>query len=319
MRHNNKIRAAAVLFIPVFLLFSVSLWAAGINSKRDILVISQHIFDTASDLKAETDKPVLDAAEINYLLDDMKDLLMDYENMLVFAESPYPGEIILAKTQHVDDAWIETDCVTRYEGLFKEIRIRRTGSRARYLRINDIELTYMAPGGPEKLTLNHNGQEKLYTGDIFKLSLPRPIKITRIKIAVEHESNGLIITGIPYKIEPPRPGIEGFRRGGKVLLGTTPKGDDSWVETVCDGTTRPIKEIQLKRTGHKSGYLRIDDIEITYRTPIGLKKVILNKNGREKLYFDQTFSLVLPEPMHVTHIRIMVEHETTGLQVYGIY
>ena len=317
MKNNNKI--AAVLLISVLLTFSVSLWAAVSDSSRDISVISEHIFDVAADLRAETDKPVLDSAEINFLLKDMKDLVKDYENLLVFAECPYPGEIMLAQTPRLNDSWHETDCVTRYNGPFKEIRIRRTGSSSRYLRINDIEITYMTPSGPEKQILNKNGRVRLYENEVFKLILPKPVKVTKIKIAVEHESNGLIITGVPAETERPRPGIERPRQTGKVLLGTTSNGNDSWVEALCERTPRPVKEIQLKRTGRKSGYLRINDIEITYRTITGTRKMVLNRNGRAKLYFDQDFNLILPEPMRITHIRIMVEHETTGLQIFGTY
>ncbi len=320
MKNNKQIKIAAVLLISLFFTFSVSIWAAVSDPKRDISVISQHIFEAANDLKTETDKPVLDSAEINFLLDDMKELLKDYENILIFAESPYPGEILLGKTPRGNDSWLETECTTRYEGLFKEIRIRRAGSSARYLRINDIEVSYMTPKGTEKETLNQSARARLYTDDVFALALPRPMKITKIKIAIEHESGGLIITGVPTNnIERPRPRTERPRGQGRMLLGTTPKGKDSWVETICERTAMPVKEIHLERTGNNSSYLRISDIEITYRTPDGVKKMLLNKDARERLYFDQTFALVLPEPLRVTHIRILVGHETTGLRVYGIF
>ncbi|MBN2591148.1 MAG: hypothetical protein JXA96_14875 [Sedimentisphaerales bacterium] len=318
MKNSKKNKIATVLLISIFFTFSVSLWAAVSDPKGDISVLSQHIFDVASDLKDETSRPELDSAEINFLLEDMKDLLKDYENMLVFAESPYPGEILLGKTPRLNDSWHEVDCVTRYNGQFNEIRIRRSVGGARYLRINDIEITYMTPNGPVKQTLNRSGRAKLYSGDVFQLALPRPMKVIKMRIAVEHESNGLIITGVPTNIERPRPRSDRPRRTGQILLGTTPRGNDSWVETICTSTLRPVKEIQLKRTGRRSSYLRISDIEVTYRTPSGTKKMVFNKGGRERLFFDQTFSIVLPEPMRVTRIRILVEHETTGLQIYGI-
>ena len=319
MKNSKKIKIASVLLIMVFLT-SVSLWAGVSDPKGDASVLTQHILDVASDLKIETEKPVLDSAEINFLLDDMKDLLRSYENILVYAESPYPGEILLGQTPSGNDSLLEVLCDTRYEGQFKEIRIRRTGSGARYLRINDIELTYMTPKGPEKETLNRYSRAKLYTGDVFGLVLPKPMKVMRIKISIEHKTSGLIITGVPTNVEHIKPRRKRqHQEQGPMLLGTTPKGGNSWVETFCENTFKPVKEIQLKRTGNKSSYLRISDIEITYRTPAGEKKMLLNKNAREKLYSNQTFSVILSEPLRISHIRILVGHETSGLEVYGIF
>ena len=315
MRNRIQIQTSVVILI----ILTIPLWAATNDYKQDASVLSQQLADAANDLKQETGKSQIDSEEIDYLLDEIKGLLRDYENVLVFAESPYPGEILLGKTPRGDDAWVETECTSRYDGLLKEIRIRRTGSSARYLRINDIEITTMTPNGPEKQVLNKGARAQLYQNDVFKLALPKPMRITKIRIAIEHESNGLIISGIPYNFERPRPRMQRSRQTGPVLLGTTPPGDDGWVETICNGTARPIKEIQLKRTGQRAGYLRINDIEITYQTPTGLKKQVFNKGGRIRLYFDAIYSIILPQPMRVTHIRILIEHESTGLQVYGIY
>ena len=317
MRKNKQIQITAMVSFTIIL--TGSIWGASTDYKREATVLSQQILEAANNLRQETDKPNIDSEEIDFLLEDIKDMLKDYENILVFAESPYPGEILLGKTPHCNDAWAETECTSRFDGMVKEIRIRRTGSSAGYLRINDIELTSMTPKGVEKITLNQAARFRLYRNDVFKLALPKPMRITKIRIAIEHESNGLIISGIPYNFEPPRPRPDRSRRSGQVLLGTTPPGDNSWVETVCDGTARPVKQIQLKRTGRKAGYLRINDIEITYRTPTGTKKQVFNKDARTKLYFYEMFSLVLPQPMRVTHIRIRIEHESTGLQVYGVF
>ena len=317
MRNRKQIRRAVVLFVPVIL--AIPLWAATSDYRNDAAFLSQQLVDAANDLKQETGRPDIDSVEVDYLLDEIKGLISDYENVLVFAESPYPGEILLGKTPRGDDAWVETPCSSRYDGLLKEIRIRRTGSSARYLRINDIEITSMTPSGPEKLILNKGARARLYSSDIFRLALPKPMRITKIRIAIEHESNGLIISGIPYNFERPRPRMQRSRQVGPVLLGTTPPGNDTWVETICNGTARPIREIQLKRTGRRASYLRINDIEITYQTPTGLRKQVFNKGGRIRLYSTGTYSLILPQPMRVTHIRILIEHESTGLQVYGVF
>jgi hypothetical protein len=317
MRNIIQIERAVILLVSIIL--TIPLWAAVNDYKNDAAVLSQQLVDAANDLKQETGRPDIDSVEIDYLLDEIKGLIRDYENVLVFAESPYPGEILLGKTPRGDDNWIETLCSSRYDGLLKEIRIRRTGSSARYLRINDIEITSMTPNGPEKQILNKGARTQLYQSDIFRLALPKPMRITRIRISIEHETNGLIISGIPYNFERTRPRMQRSRQSGPVLLGTTPPGDDTWVETICNGTARPIREIQLKRTGQRANYIRINDIEITCQTPTGIRKQVFNKAGRIRLYSTGTYSLILPQPMRVTHIRILIEHESTGLQVFGIY
>jgi hypothetical protein len=148
------------------------------------------------------------------------------------------------------------------------------------------------------------------------------LRVVRIRILTEHESTGLEIYGIPYESEPLQP-RERPRRNSpmtEVLLGTTPPGDDTWLETLCSNPdNRPIREIQLKRTGRKASYLRINDIEVTYMTPAGPMKEVFNKSARTKLYYDSVFRLILPRPMKVIRIRILTGHESTGLRVYGIY
>ena len=97
-------------------------------------------------------------------------------------------------------------------------------------------------------------------------------------------------------------------------------GTDTWLGTLCSNSdNRPIREIQLKRTGRRVSYLWINDIEVTYMTPAGLKKEVFNKNGRAKLYYDSVFRLILPRPTRVVRIRILTGHESTGLRVYGVY
>ena len=148
------------------------------------------------------------------------------------------------------------------------------------------------------------------------------MRIRRIRISINHESTGLEIYGIPYETEPFQPRVRPRRNSPttEVLLGTTPPGDDTWLETLCNNpNNRPIREIQLKRTGRRASYLRINDIEVTYMTPAGPTKEVFNKSGRAKLYYDSVFRLILPRPMRVVRIRILTEHESTGLQVYGIY
>ena len=110
------------------------------------------------------------------------------------------------------------------------------------------------------------------------------------------------------------------RGPSEVLLGTTPGGSSTWLETLCSNPShRPIREIQLKRTGRKTSYLRINDIEVTYLTPGGRRKEVFNKNGRVKLRHDGIFKLSLPRPMRIVNIRILVSHRSTGLEVYGVY
>jgi len=213
--------------------------------------------------------------------------------------------------------------------MLKEIRIRRIGRWPSYIRINDIEITYAMPGGIVKETLNRGGAVQLYRDSVFAIALPRPMRIESIRINVGHASSGLEVYGIPYeygrgRFHPrpappvvPEPQTEPCPE--KMLLGTTPPGDSTWVETLCKSHCGgPVREVRLQRTGRKASYLRINDIEITYMTPRGMQKEVLNEGGRVKLYYGDEFRLALPGPMRIVRIRINVGHETTGLEVYGV-
>ncbi len=313
----------------ILLIFTVLIgtaWAVRNEYSGRINDLSEQILVAAEDLKDATESPSFHSHEVERILSELKDCIKEYENLMVFAECPYPGEILLGNTPGGDGTWLETLCDSRYDGLIKEIRIRRTGNRARYLRINDIEITNITPRGPAVETFNKNGRFRLYRNEVFKLALPKPMKVTRIRIRVEHESTGLEVYGIPYNlpvIKPKvvmKPKVQRDSLTGEVLLGTTPAGDGAWLETLCSNTRRrPVREIHLKRTGRESEYLRINDIELTYMTPQGPRKEIFNAGARHRLYYDGVFKLVLPRPMRVTRIRVLVEHKSTGLNVYGIY
>ncbi|MFC1635687.1 hypothetical protein ACFL5Z_12675 [Planctomycetota bacterium] len=292
---------------------------------RQITILSDEILFKAQKLAETTDAPDFRSGEAELILAELKDLIQEYEAMMVFAESPYPGEVMLGTTPAGDDTWLETLCTTRYDGPLKEIRIRRTGHRARYLRINDIEVTYMTPAGPRKETFNRSARTKLYSDGIFRLTLPRPMRIRRIRVYINHESTGLQICGIPYHPPlPPQAGLNQYNEPSQipeeVLLGTTAGGDDTWLETLCNNPyNRPVREIRLKRTGRKASYLRINDIEVTTLTGRGRRKDVFNQNGRVKLHPGSVFSLALPRPMRIMHIRVRVDHESTGLEVYGVH
>ena len=287
---------------------------------RRIEMLSDQILLRAEELREATHDPVTDSLEVEAILTELTNLIKEYETIMVFAQSPYPGEILLGTTPPGDDTWLETLCSARYDGFLKEIRIRRTGHRARYLRINDIEITYSTPAGLAKQTFNENARVKLYHGGVFKLALPRPMRVRRIRISINHESTGLEVSGVPY--EPPvvDPPVAENRYPGEILLGTTPAGDSAWLETLCSSPyNRPIREIRLRRTGRKASYLRINDIEVTYLTREGIRKEVFNQNGRFRLYYEGVYKLSLPRPMSVTRIRVLVDHESTGLNVYGVY
>lgn len=303
-------------------------WPATHEYSRQITILSDEILLQAQKLADTTDAPVFRSAEAELILAELKGFIHEYETMMVFAESPYPGEIVLGTTPAGDDTWLETLCTSRYDGPLKEIRIRRTGHRANYLRINDIEVTYMTPAGPRKEIFNKSARVKLYSGGIFRLPLPKPMRVIRIRILVNHESTGLQVCGIPYQppIRPIRPQtglnphIKPDQYPAEVLLGTTAAGKDNWLETLCTNPfNRPIKEIRLKRTGREASYLRINDIEITSLTPRGRIKEVFNQNGRVKLRPGGVFNLPLPRPTSIIHIRIRVDHESTGLEVYGVH
>jgi len=151
------------------------------------------------------------------------------------------------------------------------------------------------------------------------------MRIRRIAISVGHESTGLEVYGIPFELPAVRrpqiiqPPVQENPYPAEILLGTTPPGDSTWLETLCSSPYyRPVREIRLRRTGRRTSYLRINDIEITYLTPQGFKKEVFNEGGRVKLYYDGVHQLALPRPMRVTRIRILINHESTGLKVYGV-
>lgn len=311
-------KLTVLLFINLCLAGSV--WAIRNEYTNRIQTLSEEILITANDLKEETNESVFDSHEIEQILAELKELIQDYENNMVFAQSPYPGEILLGTTPGGDSGWLETLCSSRFGGLFKEIRIRRTGSRERYLRINDVAITSVTPAGPKEKVFNRGARFKLYRDGVFKLALSKPMQIRRIRINIEHESNGLEVYGIPFEAPVVKPRVRKNHISKEVLLGTTSAGDGTWLQTMCNNPrNKPVKEIQLKRTGRGTSYLRINDIEITYRTQRGVKKEVFNKGGRFRLYYDGVFKLVLPRPMQITKIRVLVEHKSRGLEVYGVY
>lgn len=171
-------------------------WPITHEYSRQITVLSDNILFKAQELADKTDAPVFRSDEAEMVLAELKGLIQEYETLMVFAESPYPGEILLGTTPPGDDTWLETHCTTRYDGPLKEIRIRRTGHRAKYLRINDIEITYMTPAGPRRDIFNERGRVRLYSDGIFRLSLPRPMRVRRVRILVHHESTGLEVYGV---------------------------------------------------------------------------------------------------------------------------
>jgi hypothetical protein len=309
-----------IVLIFINLCLAGSAWAIRNEYTNRIQTLSEEILITANDLKEETNEPVIDSHEIEQILTELKELIQDYENNMVFAQSQYPGEILLGTTPGGDGGWLDTLCSSRYGGLFKEIRIRRTGSRERYLRINDVAITSVTPAGPKEHVFNRAARFKLYRDGVFKLALPKPMQIRRIRINIAHESNGLEVYGIPFDTPVVKPRVRRNHLPSKVLLGTTSVGDGTWLQTICSNPrNRPVREIHLKRTGRDTSYLRINDIEVTFLSPRGMKKEVFNKGGRFRLYYDGVFKLILPRPMNITKIRVLVGHKSRGLKVYGIY
>jgi hypothetical protein len=320
MYKRQTYRLGRILLVSLVLFSSAgTIWALANDYSGRVKALADEIVLSAEELSNATNKPVYSSREVGEILDELKGLIKEYEEVMVFTQSPYPGEILLATTPAGDSTWLEALCSTRYEGPLKEIRIRRTGHRADYLRINDIEVTYVTPGGVTKEVFNKGGRVRLNRDGVFKLALPKPMRVRRVRININHESTGLEVYGVPYFSEiVNQPVVE---NGGlrEVLLGTTNGGDGVWLETLCNSRNRPVREIKLKRTGRKASYLRINDIEITYMTPGGPRQEVFNKNGRVKLYYGGEFKLSLPRPMRITKVRILVDHESTGLEVYGVY
>ncbi|MBN2137708.1 MAG: hypothetical protein JW720_07870 [Sedimentisphaerales bacterium] len=322
-------RKTVVLFL---LAGSIGATGAMTNQYLDnTRLLADSILAKAEQLRGVTHRGVFDTGQAGSIVADMKQLISQYEENMVLAQSPYPGEIVLGTTPAGDSTWLEIFCDARYSGLLREIRIRRTGRMASYLRINDIEITSVAPRGSAVQTFNKDGRAKLYPGGVFSLALPKPIAVVRIRVNINHESTGLVITGVPYKLpvltpaptnQPQiiKPQEQNIAIPEQVLLGTTPPGHSTWLQTLCSNPYRkPVREIRLRRTGREASYLRINDIEITFVTPRGLMTQTFNEAARAKLYFGSEFILPLPQPMLITRIRIKIDHESTGLEVYGIH
>ncbi len=322
-RTINQIRALKIIITLLILGGSAGTILAVANGHiTSIRDLADEITMAAGDLKEASQSASFEADRAADIITELKELIKEYEEAMVFADSPYPGEILLGTTPGGDSTWLECLCDSRYDGMFKEIRIRRTGYRADYLRINDIEISYMAPGGMVKEVFNESGRVKLYRGDVFKLALPRPMKIRRIRININHESTGLEVTGIPFLSadrEPPIPVVTHVEVQA-FLMGKTQAGQNTWLETTCGNpTNRAVKEILLRRTSPKARFVLIKDIEVTYRVGYLTRKEVFNKGGKFRLRPLGTFRLKLPQPLHVTSIRILIENETSGLEVFGVY
>jgi len=323
----------SIALLTVFAAFAGTAWAATNAYFLRTKGLSEQILIRAEELVDVSGSGVLDSDRAEGILADLKALVQEYEATMVFAESRYPGEILLGTTPPGDDAWLETLCTSRYDGPLKEIRLRRTGRGAEYLRINDIEITYATPSGVQSELFNKQARARLYYGGVFKLALPKPMRVRRIRILIEHESTGLEVYGVPYempalpRLEPDRrhempvfPRREPDRFPGEVLLGTTPGGDSTWLETLCSGAReRPVREVRIRRNADEASYVRINDIEITHLTPRGMATEVFNINADVKLFRGGVFKLALPRPMHVTRIRIRIDHKSSGLEVYGVY
>jgi len=88
-------------------------------------------------LRDATHSFAFDSVKVDAVILELKSLIKEYEQNMVFARSPYPGEILLGTTPPGHSTKLETLCSTRYDGLLKEIRIRRTGRGGSYLRIKE--------------------------------------------------------------------------------------------------------------------------------------------------------------------------------------
>ncbi|MHC4742005.1 MAG: hypothetical protein ACYS8Z_08850, partial [Planctomycetota bacterium] len=147
MRYLSKYARRHIVILSV-VIGSVGAMGAAVNHYWNTAqAISEQILVKASELKSFSHDPVCNSREIEGILGEMKSLIEEYEENILFAESPYPGEILLGRTPPGHSSWLETLCDGRYVGLLKEIRIRRVGRWPSYIRINDIEITYSAPHG----------------------------------------------------------------------------------------------------------------------------------------------------------------------------
>jgi len=159
-------------------------------------LLSQQILNKARQLSDLTHRPAFNRLHAETILAQLKHLIKDYEQTVVLHQSPYPGEVLLGTTPPGDGAWLETTCYLKHRRPIKQIKLTRTGTKAKCLRINDIELTYMTPKGPARRIFNKNGRVKLYYGRAYTLSLPKPMRVVRVRVLTHHKSTGLNVYGV---------------------------------------------------------------------------------------------------------------------------
>jgi len=200
---NGMTNRASRLFIrnSIFLLLILAGSAAAIGAMANgysgrMKGLSGQIVLRAEQLRNATDGPTYDFREAEEILSELKGLIKQCEEAMVFAQSPYPGEILLGTTPAGDSTWLETLCSRPYNRPIREIRLRRTGREASYVRINDIEVTHLTPEGMKKELFNIDGRLKLYHDGVCRIPLPRPMRIVHIRILIDHESAGLKVYGV---------------------------------------------------------------------------------------------------------------------------
>lgn len=97
-------------------------------------VLAERIVFKAEQLRDATFVSDLDSQHPEFILDVLKDLIDEYEQNLIFAHSPYAGEILIGTTPGGHSTWLETLCTTPPHTRIKEIWLQRTGNWARYLK-----------------------------------------------------------------------------------------------------------------------------------------------------------------------------------------
>ncbi len=98
------------------------------------------------------------------------------------------------------------------------------------------------------------------------------------------------------------------------IIGNTSAADDSAAVLYTDAETRKLtfRKLTLEHTGG-ARYIRMGEIKVV---PVDGEAFLLNAGGG-KFYPGDAFEVELPRPVQISEVSVMVQHETTGLQITG--
>ena len=98
MKHLGRHAKRRIIFLVVVLSSVVAVGAAVNEYLSRSQVLSEQILAKAGQLREATYGSSFNSPQTGAILAGLKGLIKAYEENMVFAESPYPGEIVLGRT-----------------------------------------------------------------------------------------------------------------------------------------------------------------------------------------------------------------------------